>query len=46
MLRSNAFDVCLQCALVRGTPKSRSVEEVCFVLLDPTVRLADIHSGL
>ncbi len=41
MLRANAFEVSLQRALFLGTPKSRSVEEVCFVLLDPTVILVD-----
>ena len=46
MLRANAFEVSLQRALFLGTPKSRSVEEVCFVLLGPTVILVDIRSGL
>ncbi len=46
MLRANAFEVSLQHALFLGTPKSRSMEEVCFVLLDPTVMLVDIRSGL
>ncbi len=46
MLLANAFEVSLQRALFLGTRKSRSVEEVCFVLLDPTVIMVDIHSGL
>ncbi len=45
MLRANTFEVSLQRALFLGSPKSRSVEEVCFVLLDPTVNPVDIRSG-